>query len=165
MGAHNCAGPCFVRCLFSGFELGFPVMRVGICVVLAIVAGAGVAFAQSDWVVDPWAPVATAAPVAPRAPQQALRVAASSRLAVSEQWVDERNFELTDPWLDSAPSQLGAPAASKAPRALSRTSSAAGEWAKPVPLLVDPWATEPRKASAPPVDLIVDPWAKDGSGP
>lgn len=135
-------------------------MRVGIFLVSASVAFAGVAFAQSDWVVDPWSrPSFTTTSSVARAPE-----------AVPVEWVDERDFEITDPWPNSTPSSRGASAASPVAGvqdqpALPLRGSEPGDWAKPVPLLVDPWATEPPKAWAPAPDLIVDPWANDVTGP
>ena len=140
-------------------------MRVGIFVVSATLAGAGAAFAQSDWVVDPWAVTA------PNAASSAIRSAirTSSRIAAPVEWIDERNFELADPWLSPTQSPpgtssgarpAGAPAGPRPPRA----SGERGDWAKPVPLLVDPWAQDAPKARVPASDFIVDPWAADVYG-
>jgi len=124
-------------------------MRAGIFVVsaavVAVVAGAGVAFAQ-DWVVDPWAVPQTAPAPAPT--------------LVPIQWVDEGDSELDDPWVGAAPAAGAAELASPEPPPAGRNTGA-GEWAKPVPLLVDPWASEAAKPWVPPADLIVDPWAQD----
>ncbi|HEY6727129.1 MAG TPA: hypothetical protein VI197_24010 [Polyangiaceae bacterium] len=138
-------------------------MRVGIFVVSAILAGAGVAFAQSDWVVDPWSPPS----VAPSSARSARAAAApASRRHARVEWVDERNFELTDPWLSSTPAPRGVSSPTpntgvQAPPAPPRRPRESGDWAKPLQLLVDPWAPEPPKARVPAPDLIVDPWAND----
>ena len=136
-------------------------MRAGIFVVsavlVAVVAGAGVAFAQSDWVVDPWA-TPPAAPT-PSSAEPLLQAGLNVRI----QWVDEGDAELDDPWVGAAPRARAAERVSPEPPPASRITGAPGEWAKPVPLLVDPWAPEPAKPWVPPADLIVDPWAQDGS--
>lgn len=132
-------------------------MRVGIFVVSASLAGAGVAFAQSDWVVDPWSPAFRTMPVSSeRASHTALR----SRTQAPVEWIDERSPELADPWQGSTIAR-GTPAA-QAQSGSARTSGESGEWAKPIPLVVDPWEQAPAKSSVPAPELIVDPWADPG---
>src|SRR5690606_8983781 len=73
-------------------------MRVGIFVVSASLAGAGVALAQSDWAVDPWSPAfATPRASSGRRSAPALR----SRTQAPVEWIDERSPELADPWQSS----------------------------------------------------------------
>lgn len=136
-------------------------MRVGIFVVSASVAGAGMAFAQSDWVVDPWYPSAAAPTAVQRAHEAAAAAPQRGRRQTPVEWIDERNLELVDPWSRPAAAAIdssGAVPTVTHKRAVKpRAASESRDWAKPVPLLVDPWASEPTK-SAPPADLIVDPW-------
>ena len=107
------------------------------------------------------------------------RPAVESRRALASQgeynshreWLDEWS-ELSDPWQTDAATALAAsvPAASALAASVpaasahgvpARATRESGDWAKPVPLVVDPWAPEPRGSSAPVVDLIVDPWAHE----
>ena len=140
-------------------------MRVGLLVGSAILAGAGVAVAQSDWVVDPWSSPATA--------QESSSVQLTARAGVTPasqgwfgelpvEWADPRSTEPTNPWSSSAASVPGSP--SKSAPAGAQTplpgGTAPGAWAKPVPLVVDPWAPARVRTRAPAVDLIVDPWAQ-----
>jgi len=135
-------------------------MRVGLFVGSAILAGAGVAVAQSDWVVDPWS-----SPTTQQASSTQGGVTPAPEGWFDErptEWVDPRSTEPTNPWSSSAPGALSSP--SKAAHADAQTPlpsvSAPGAWAKPVPLVVDPWAPAHVKTPAPAVDLIVDPWAR-----
>lgn len=136
-------------------------MRVGLFVVSAIVGGASVAYAQSDWVVDPW--VSSSEPqVSSVEHASAAALAPASHGHLRFVWIDEPNFDLADPWArPAAVEPLGnAQAHPSAPRAVS----APGVWAKPVPLVVDPWAAKAAKSRVSADDLIVDPWAYDDPG-
>lgn len=133
-------------------------MRVGLLVVSACVASTGAALAQSDWVVDPWSRSARMHESATAMGVDAPPAALDARPEYDPQrgWLDEWSVELDDPWTSAAAT---APAAAHpVPAEVTRES---GEWAKPVPLVVDPWATAPARSSAPVVDLIVDPWAHE----
>jgi hypothetical protein len=146
---------CVLAVKFWAIILG---MRVGLFVVSAFVASTGAALAQSDWVVDPWSRsvrthesmIATGV-VAPH--DDALDP--SPEYDARRGWFDPWSVELDDPWTgDAAPTPPAHPVQAEAKRESS-------EWAKPVPLVVDPWATAPARSAAPVVDLIVDPWAHE----
>ena len=134
-------------------------MRVGLFIVSAFVASTGAALAQSDWVVDPWS-------LAPRTHESSIATATDApRPALAphreynqhREWLGEWSAELTDPWKDDSATTPTVPLHGVPARATRES----GEWAQPVPLLVDPWAAEPVRSSEPVVDLIVDPWAHE----
>lgn len=139
-------------------------MRVGLFVGSAILAGAGVAVAQSDWVVDPWSLPATqqASSVQPAAPAGAAPAAEGRFGELPAEWADPRSTEPTNPWSSRPVSAASSPSESAGTGAQTPLTgvSAPGAWAKPVPLVVDPWAPTHVRTRAPAVDLIVDPWAR-----
>jgi len=138
-------------------------MRVGLFIGSAILAGAGVAVAQSQWVVDPWSS-STTTPSEQRATEARLTPASQGWFGeLPVEWADPRSTEPTDPWSRTVPTNPGSPreAVLAAAQPTLAGVSTPGAWAKPVPLIVDPWAPARVRARPPAVDLIVDPWARD----
>lgn len=139
-------------------------MRVGLFIVSAFVASTGAALAQSDWVVDPWS-LPTPTPessiaTAVEGPDHASGLEPRPAHNQHREWLYEWSAELSDPWAGDAATEPGLAAAPTHP-VPERAKRESGEWAKPLSLVVDPWASEPKRFSAPVVELIVDPWAHE----
>jgi hypothetical protein len=132
----------------------------------AVVLAGGVAFAQSDLIVDPWKRAlvgsvpAAAGPVAPATPNQqradsgwfddAPGVAVAPKSVVRPR-APGAVVLAADPWVERAPA-----APPPAPLAAPPQPLHPGSWARVVPEIIDPWG--PRKLAVYRDPVIVDPW-------